>query len=73
MILGVLELLGVDLPVGIVGLAAEFMPKVCSGHQLRSEGTCATGCAQFLGTWVLLVRVTSSVGADDVPSSPLTL
>jgi hypothetical protein len=32
MILGVLEHLGVELPLGVVGLAAEFMPKVSSGH-----------------------------------------
>ena len=29
MILGVLELLGVALPLGVVGLAMEFVPKVC--------------------------------------------
>jgi Na+/H+ antiporter NhaA len=29
MILGVLETLGVEPPLGVVGLAAEFMPKVC--------------------------------------------
>jgi hypothetical protein len=38
MILGVLELLGVDLSLGVVGLAVEFLPKVCSGHRLRPEG-----------------------------------
>jgi hypothetical protein len=38
LILGVLECLGVDLPLGVVGLAAEFMPKVCSVHQPRLEG-----------------------------------
>ena len=33
--LGLLELehLGVELPMSVVGLAAEFGPKVCSGHQ----------------------------------------
>jgi hypothetical protein len=36
-ILGVLELLGVDLTLGVVGLAVEFAPKVCSGHWLRLE------------------------------------
>jgi hypothetical protein len=31
LILGVLERLGVELPLGVVGLAVEFAPKVCSG------------------------------------------
>ena len=35
MILGVLEHLGVELPLGVVGLGAKLMPKVCSGYQLR--------------------------------------
>ena len=38
-VLGMLEHLGVDLPLGVVGLAAEFAPKVCSGHQHSLEGT----------------------------------
>ena len=38
MILGLLEHLGVDLPLGVVGLAVEFVPKVCSGHWPRLEG-----------------------------------
>ena len=33
-----LECLGVELPLGVVGLAAEFGPKVCSGLWLRPEG-----------------------------------
>jgi hypothetical protein len=73
MILGVLECLGVDVPLGVMGLAAEFEPKVCSGHCLRLEGTCATGWVEFLGAWVLLVPVTSSFMADVVFSSPLIL
>jgi hypothetical protein len=32
MILGMLEYLGVELLLSVVGLAAEFVPKVCSGH-----------------------------------------
>jgi hypothetical protein len=48
-ILGVLERLGVELPVGVVGLAAEFTPKVCSGHLLRLEGTNFT---VRWGSWV---------------------
>ena len=54
--LGVLEHLGVELLLGVVGLAAEFAPKTCSEHQLRPEGTCATG-AEFLGAWVSLLQV----------------
>ena len=38
MILGVLKRLGVELPLGVVGLAVEFVPKVCSGHWPRQEG-----------------------------------
>jgi hypothetical protein len=43
MILEVLECLGVELPLGVVGLAVEFVPKVCSGHCPRQEGTRVTG------------------------------
>jgi hypothetical protein len=28
----------VDLPLGVVELAVDFAPKVCSGHWPRSEG-----------------------------------
>ena len=38
-ILGMFEHLGVELPWGVVGLGAELLPNVCSGHQLRLEGT----------------------------------
>ena len=38
MILGMLEHLEVELPLGVVGLGTELMPKVCSGHQIRTEG-----------------------------------
>jgi hypothetical protein len=67
------ENLGVDLLLGIVELAAEFVPKFYSGHWPRSEETYATGWVEFLGAWVLPVPVTSSVGADVVSSSPLIL
>jgi hypothetical protein len=72
-ILGKLECLGVELLLGVVGLAAECTPKVCSGHQPRREGTCATGRAEFLGAWFTLVPVTSGIEADVVSSSPLIL
>ena len=58
MIQGALEHLGVEFPLGIVGLTAEFVPKVCSGHQLRLEGTCSTGQARFLSPWSPLAPVT---------------
>ena len=32
LILGMLEHLGVELPLDVVGLAVEFASKVCSGH-----------------------------------------
>ena len=35
-VLGMLECLGVELPLGVVGLAAEFKPKV---NRHRLEGT----------------------------------
>ena len=68
-----LESLGMELPLGVVGLAAELVPRVCSRHWPRLEETCATGWAEFLGAWVLLVPVTPGVGADVVSSSPLIL
>jgi hypothetical protein len=38
MIQGILEYLGVQVLLGVVGLSAEIVPKVCSGHWLRPEG-----------------------------------
>ena len=55
-----------ELPLGVVGLAAEFVPKVCSGHWPSLEGTSATGQTEFLGAWVPLVPLTSGVGVDVV-------
>ena len=72
-ILGVSEHLGVKLPLGVVRLAVEFVPKVCSGHWPRPKGTSVTGWAEFLDGQVPLVPVTPGVGADVVPSSPLIL
>ena len=37
MILGLSEYLGMDLPLGVVGLVAKLVPKVSSRHHLRSE------------------------------------
>ena len=72
-ILGMLKCLGVGFPLGFVGLAEEFIPKVCSGHQPITEGTCATGQAVFMDPWIPLVPVTSDVGTDVVSFSPLIL
>ena len=41
-----------EFPLGVVGLAAEFVPKLCSGHLPKPEGTHATGQVEFLGAWV---------------------
>ena len=68
-----LEHLGAELPLGVVGLAAELIPKVCSTHGSRPEGTCATGQAQCLDAWVPLAQVTSGVGAEVVFSSSTLL
>ena len=68
-----LEHLGVELPLGFVGLAEEFVPKICLGHWLRLGGTRATVQVELLGAWVPLPPVTCGVGADDVSSSPLIL
>lgn len=74
MVLGVSERLEVELLLGVVGLEVEFESMVCSGRWLRpGGGTCATGLVEFLGAWVPLVPVTSSVGVDVVSSSPLIL
>jgi hypothetical protein len=34
-----LEYLGIDLLLGVVELGVETVPKVCSGHRCRPEGT----------------------------------
>ena len=68
MIVDVLECLGVELPLGVVGLTVEFAPKVCLRHRSRLEETHATGWAEYLGAWVLMVSVTFSIAADVVAS-----
>jgi hypothetical protein len=50
MILDVLECLGVELPLGVVVLAAEFIPMVCSVHHLLAD--------QFLSLGDLLSQIT---------------
>jgi hypothetical protein len=71
--LGMLEHLGVGLPLVVMGLATEFVSKVCSGHRPRLGGTHTTGQSEFLCAWGPLVSFTSGVGADVVSFSPLIL
>ena len=54
---GMLGCLGVELPLCVVGLAADFAPKVCSGHEPRLLGTQATGLVEFLCAWVPLFQL----------------
>ena len=56
-----LEHLGVELPLGVVGLAAEFVPKVFSGHQLTPGRTRVTCQVEFLGAWVPIYKFLSLV------------
>ena len=62
-----------ELPLGDLGMAAKFVPKVCSGHRFRPEGTHSNGRMEFSGAWVPLYQVTSGGGTDVVSSSPLIL
>jgi hypothetical protein len=54
MILGVLNCLGFESPLGAVGLAEAFKPKV-NWHRL--EGTSATLWVWFLNPWILLFQL----------------
>ena len=68
-ILGMLQCLAVEPPLGAVGLAAEFAPKV---YRHRPGRTWATGQAGFLFPQILLVLVTpGGVGTDVVFSCPI--
>jgi hypothetical protein len=70
-ILGVLVCLGLEPPLGTVGLVAKFAPKI---NQVRPEGTQATGQVGLLCPWILLVRVTpGGIGTGVVSSSPMIL
>jgi hypothetical protein len=42
LILGVLEYLGVELPLDVVEMSVDPVSKVFSGHWVRLERTCAT-------------------------------
>lgn len=41
---GVLEQLAVGFPLGVMGMGAEPVPKVCTRHRFRLEGTSTTSC-----------------------------
>jgi hypothetical protein len=57
-----------ELPLGVVVLAEEFVLKV---NQCRPEGTQAMVQVGFLHPWIPLVPYTpSGVGTDVVSSSP---
>ena len=73
MILGKLEHLGVDLPLGVEGLSEKPVPKVYLGHQLRVEGNHVLAKLWFLIPWVLGGPVTPGFGEDVLASSPVTL
>lgn len=60
------------LLMGVVGLAVEFMRKVCSGHLHRLEGTCAIG-QEVAGLLDPTGPVILGVGTDAVFSLPLIL
>jgi hypothetical protein len=49
MILSNLEYLFVELPQGVVGLTAELVPMVCSGHWLIQEGDIRESYGRFGG------------------------
>ena len=73
-ILTVLDHLGMEIPLGVVGLASEFGPKVCSSLQPRSEETHATGQVEFLNLWNMLAPVIPrGVGTGKSPKGPFTL
>ena len=68
-----LEHLEVELPLGVLGLGAEPVLKVCSAHKPRPKGICALAGQGCLHPWILGVPVTQDLGADVVASSPVIL
>lgn len=69
-----LKHLGVELPLGVVGLGAELPPNICSGYRLRLEephahwqggGSCIPGSQR--------VPITPTVEAEVMASSPVIL
>jgi hypothetical protein len=72
---GMLQCLGVELLLGVVGLASEFAPKVCLGYlwsydpghvrapgSRTSSGCCRTDC--WICAHVLLMRASSQTGRN---------
>lgn len=75
MILGMLECLGIELLLDVMGLGEELGHNVCSGHQLRPVRICATG---WVGVPMSLDLASPSffcccVRADNVGPSPMIL
>lgn len=68
-ILGIPKYLGVGLPLPVVGLDKELVPKVYSGHCFRPEGTNATGRVGVPASLYPGYQVTPVVQADIVISS----
>ena len=63
--------LGVEIPLGVMGLSADITPKA---NQPRPECTQVTGLAGILCPWILLIAIIpGGVRADDMSSSPLIL
>jgi hypothetical protein len=72
-ILGMLEYLGVKLPLGVVGLAAEFVPRFCAGCWPRERERRKNPCHWSGRVLVCLGPAGpsySGVGTDIVSSSP---
>jgi hypothetical protein len=67
MMLGVLECLGVELPLGVVGLTVEFVIKVCSGHWPRQMGNYPA----FLIVWSNYLSLIPSTHIEKGKNQPL--
>ena len=72
MVLGVSELIGVWLPLGVVRVGAKPASRVCSRCRFRPEGTHDTGWAGVPASWILGDPVTLNV-CKDVVASPVIL
>jgi hypothetical protein len=72
-VLGVSELIGVWLPLGVVRVGAKPASRVCSRCRFRPEGTHDTGWAGVPASWILGDPVTLGVRADIEISSSVIL
>ena len=72
MILGMSDLLGVEPPLGIVGMGGETAPKVCAGHSCKLEGTRASGWVGVPASLDPGDLITLGIGAD-ILASPVIL